>query len=147
MTATMTAPSLQELANFALQILARDGVPADSAANTDEPGWHVGATGENGTPLDISLAGPDIPSRLDEEIIPPPQVAEQLGWKGQYRLLVLAPRFSGRASGEAPIRTVLRSRCRKKYYISIYWGIWPDFRVSGIFTHYAGVPVALFATY
>ena len=91
MTATMTAPSLQELANFALQILARDGVPADSAANTDDPGWHVGATGENGTPLDISLAGPDIPSRLDEEIIPPPQVAEQLGWKGQYRLLVLAP--------------------------------------------------------
>lgn len=91
MSATMTAPSLQDLANLALRILARDGAVAPSAANTDEPGWRVVATGEAGTPLDISLAGPDIPDRLDEEIIPPARVAEQLGWKGKYRLVVLAP--------------------------------------------------------
>lgn len=91
MNAATTAPSLQELANLALKILARDGVPAESAANTDETGWQVVATGQGGTPLDISLAGPDIPDRLDEEIIPPPRVAEQLGWKGSYRLVVLAP--------------------------------------------------------
>ena len=91
MNATMTAPSLQELANLALKILARDGVPAESVASADEAGWHVVATGQAGTPLDISLAGPDIPDRLDEEIIPPARVAEQLGWKGNYRLVVLAP--------------------------------------------------------
>lgn len=91
MTATMTAPSLQELANLALKVLARDGAPAESVANTDGTGWQVVATGQAGTSLDISLAGPNIPDRLDEEIIPPARVAEQLGWKGQYRLVVLAP--------------------------------------------------------
>lgn len=87
----MTVLSLQHLANLSLKILAREGLPVEGAANTDGTGWQVIATGANGTPLDISLAGPDIPALLDEEIIPPAQVAEQLGWKGAYRLVVRAP--------------------------------------------------------
>jgi hypothetical protein len=87
----MTVPSLQDLANFGLKILARDGLSVEGVANTDATGWQVVATGANGIPLDISLAGPDIPAQLDEEIIPPAQVAEQRGWKGAYRLQVRAP--------------------------------------------------------
>jgi hypothetical protein len=87
----MTVLSLQDLANLGLKILARDGLPTDGAANTDKAGWQVVATAANGTPFDISLAGADIPAVLDEEIIPPAQVAEDLGWKGAYRLRVRAP--------------------------------------------------------
>ena len=87
----MTVLSLQDLANLGLKILARDGLPVLGVANTDEAGWQVIAAGANDTPFDISLAGADIPAVLDEEIIPPAQVAEQLDWRGTYRLLVRAP--------------------------------------------------------
>lgn len=87
----MTVLSLQDLGNLGLKILARDGFPVPDVANTNHAGWQVVATGANGTPFDISLVGAEIPHVLNEEIVPPAQVAEQLGWKGVYRLLVRAP--------------------------------------------------------
>lgn len=91
MNVTATALSLQELANLALGILTRDGVSEASVANTGHAGWRFAATGDNGTSIDIGIAGPDIPDRLNEEIISPPQVTEQMDWRGMYRLVVRAP--------------------------------------------------------
>lgn len=84
-----TALTLQEIANAALAVLAHDGV-AD-AAMAGGAGWRRVATGANGTPLDIGLAGPDIPNRLDEEVVSPPRVPEHMDWTGMYRLVIRAP--------------------------------------------------------
>lgn len=91
MTGTATALTLQEIAKIALAILARDGVAATAVARADGPGWQCIATGANGVPLEIGLAGPDIPNRLDEEVVSPPLVPEQMDWMGTYRLVIRAP--------------------------------------------------------
>lgn len=91
MTRTATALTLQEIANIALAVLASDGVAEAAMASTGGPGWRRGVTGANGTPFDIGLAGPDIPHHLDEEVISPPLVPEQMDWTGTYRLVIRAP--------------------------------------------------------
>lgn len=85
---TENALTLQELANVALVIAARDGEPVPIVARSDMPGWRVGAEDAD---LSISLAGLEIPHRLDEEIVPPSQVPDDRDWRGAYRLIVRAP--------------------------------------------------------
>lgn len=84
----MTAPSLGDLAGAALALVAREGVRVDDAAGTGEPGWWLVADAPDGSSVEISLAGPDIPGAVDEDIAPPVLIAEQLGWKGSHRLVV-----------------------------------------------------------
>jgi hypothetical protein len=83
------APGIAALAAAALKIVARDGVPAEVAANTDEAGWQ--ALTDDGTRLDVSLAGPDIPEGIVEDIASHALIGEQRSWKGVYRLVVRAP--------------------------------------------------------
>lgn len=86
-----TAPvalTLQELANVALGILGRDSEPVSEVARTGQSGWRAGSDDGN---LDIRLAGPDIPAALNEEVIPAPNVPEDMSWTGTYRLIVRAP--------------------------------------------------------
>lgn len=86
-----SAPSLSDLAALALGILAREGTPTVAAAHTDQSGWRVGCETDSGNVIDISLAGPDIPASVDDDIAPPAMIAEERPWKGAYRLAILAP--------------------------------------------------------
>ena len=89
------APTLQDLAGLALRVLAREGAVVDVVGNTGEPGWRCVVGGAGGTdgrpPLDISLAGPDIPDTVSDGIAPPALIAGERPWKGRYRLAIRAP--------------------------------------------------------
>lgn len=112
MNASLTAPTLSDLAGAALKILARDGAPTPAAAHTDEPGWRIGCEASSGTVIDISLAGPDIPAGIEEDVVPPEMIAKERPWKGTYRLAILAPLivFDVAWSPGEPVRIMTFSR-------------------------------------
>ena len=108
----MTAPTLQDPAALALRVLARDGLSVDAVGNTGEPGWRCTVETAGRPPLDIALAGPDIPDAVAEEIAPPALIARERPWKGCYRLAVRAPllAFAPYWTPDEPLRIMSFSR-------------------------------------
>lgn len=81
----MSAPSLQDLAAAALAVLARDGARTEGE---DGPRWQVVHQPPGGMKLDLSIAGPDLPSTVPGDIATPEQVMRERPWAGTCRLVV-----------------------------------------------------------
>jgi len=97
-TPTVTAPVLVALAEAALGLLADEGAASPGGENAGDTSWTIrtgeGKTdngGNEGSPLDISCTGPDLPTGIPAEVAHPSVIPYERPWVATYRLKVHAP--------------------------------------------------------
>ncbi len=73
-----------ELAGMALAVLRRDGDKSDGT-------FRATAQSGDSNPLELSLAGPDIPTAPPDGIAPPELVRDTMDWTATHTLQVRAP--------------------------------------------------------
>lgn len=81
----MTAPSHVDLAEAALKVLAARG---QEAPHEEGHIWSWSGAGSDGTRVDLSCTGPELPESCPDMVVHKSQVAEERPWKGRYRLVL-----------------------------------------------------------
>lgn len=105
-------PGLGDLASAALALLAVSGAPVERAGNRARAGWQALLPSPDGVVHEVSLSGPDIPSRLPETVAPDVLIPAERPFEPVYRLAVRAPLLvlDVAWSPDRPIRIMTFSR-------------------------------------
>jgi hypothetical protein len=78
-------------AEAALALIAAGGVVSEDRERPDGPIFMWGGKSSTGDRIELELQGPDVPSRVPDEVIRPGEIGKDPKWHGTYRLIVRVP--------------------------------------------------------